>query len=378
MTYQPEICFRTGTSFADMAAVTAMYNEALDGARTLNDFFQMPNTIAITGGTVSEKVPEQYRNQAIAPQDSCAIDGRCNTNGMDLLPLINIPNYKAVYGAPPEKLLELITQNNVYGGGATIANQGARIIFVDEDFEANPELIDTIAVGDMIEKSRYPFNFDLEPLNNRELLNMSSEKVLSCLEKQKKAYDMSAEAYRINPHRPRWDVELDVHRAEIPFEKILVPDTNDERGFTELEDISGLKRTYNPVGNERDWIVDYVVAGVWEHPLKSDLKVSGSYGAHGLGTLGAETLPRFTEAIPEDNLVISGNPELLATMHQMLTEEDISQYQMLICTTKNKINLPTHPAMLPELTGKEVATTQGMNYGMTGINNTLIMLGVME
>ena len=378
MTSQPEICFRTGTSFADMAAVTAMYKEALDGARTLNDFFQMPDTIAITGGTVSEKVPEQYRNHAIAPQDSCAIDGRCNTQGKDILPLINIPNYKAVYGAPPEKLLELITQNNIYGGGATIANPWARIAFVNKDFEADPELINTLSVRDMIEESRYPFNFALEPLNDRELLNIPSENVVSYLEKQKKAYDMSAEAYRVKPSRPRWNVELGVPRAEIPFEKILVPDTNDERGFTELEGISGLERTYNPVGNEKDWIVDYVVAGVWEHPLKSDLKVSGSYGAHGLGTLGAETLPRFTEVIPEDNLVIGGNPELLATMHQMLTEEGINQYQMLICTTKSKVNLPTPPTMLLEQSGQEVATTQGMNYGMTGINNTLIMLGVIE
>ncbi|MCK5333611.1 MAG: hypothetical protein KAJ24_03795 [Candidatus Aenigmarchaeota archaeon] len=103
MAYQPEICFRTGTSFADMAAVTAMYKEAVEGARTLNNFFQMPNTIAITGGTVSEKVPEQYRNQAIVPQDSCAIDGRCNLKGKVRLPLIDIPNYKVVYGKPSGK-----------------------------------------------------------------------------------------------------------------------------------------------------------------------------------------------------------------------------------------------------------------------------------
>ncbi|MCK4555770.1 MAG: hypothetical protein KAT83_04130, partial [Candidatus Aenigmarchaeota archaeon] len=283
-----------------------------------------------------------------------------------------------VYGASAKNLLELVTQNNVYGGGATIANPWARIAFVNKDFEANPELINEISVKDMIEESRYPFNFALEPINDRELLNMSPEQVLAFLEGQKKAYAVSAEAYRMKPSRPRWNIELDVARAEIPFEKILVPDTKDERGFTELKDISGLERTYNPVGNETDWIVDYVVSGVWDNPLKTDLKVSGSYGAHGLGTLGAETLPRFTEVIPEDNLVISGNPELLATMHQMITEEDISQYQMLICTTKSKVNLPTPPAMLPELTGKEVATTQGMNYGMTGINNTLIMLGVME
>ncbi|MCK5333610.1 MAG: hypothetical protein KAJ24_03790 [Candidatus Aenigmarchaeota archaeon] len=144
---------------------------------------------------------------------------------------------------PPEKLLDLVTQNNVYVGGATIANPGIRIIFVEKDFEANPELINKISVRDMIEKSRYPFNFALEPINDRELLKMSPDNVLGFLDEQKKAYAVSAEAYRVKLSRPRWNIELDMHRAEIPFEKILVPDTKDERGFTELKDISGLERT---------------------------------------------------------------------------------------------------------------------------------------
>ncbi len=109
-----------------------VYRTALTMATIFNDFFQR-DAIAVTGGTVSEKVPEEYRRMALSPADSCAVEGRCNNNRHSALKPINIPNYKVVYGTQPEKLVDAVKNKNVFEVGGTIANPLARLINTNVD-----------------------------------------------------------------------------------------------------------------------------------------------------------------------------------------------------------------------------------------------------
>lgn len=374
-----KVTIRMQATYGDLATATEVFKKALEGARTLNNFFQMPDTIAITGGTKSESVPEAYRNKGISPIDACAIDGKCNIYGHESLPKINIPRFEAIYGGPISDLVDAANNKNVFAGGATIANPFARLALTDIE----PKKIYSISVRDMIENRKYPFTFGLEPLNDRQLLGMSPEDGVNFLNAQKKLYSTPAEEYRMKPARPRWVAELDNNKKKVPhpFEKILIPSRTDSRGYEELkpDKSTDLNRTYAPVGNEGDWIVDYGLVSRHHHPLKDNLDVLGFYGAHRLSTFGGETLPRLTEQIPPDNAHILNNAETLATLHDMIKGEGIKYYQALICTTKTPVggtSIP--PTFLLEPTGKEVDLARGMNYGYTIYTNNMIMLGIIE
>lgn len=309
--------------------------DALKMAKQFNKFFQRDNTIAITGGTLSEDVPQEYREKALTPIDSCAVEGKCNLNKHTGLEEISVPNYKVIYGNPPDELMKKVKGKNVFVSGGTIANPYSRFLYTDVE-SAN---LNTLTIRELIENRTYPATFALEPQRESQILETTFEDIIKNLN----AYTRPAESYRINPDRPNWiiDLETDSDRVKHPYEIILVPDTKDERGYKELNQVQierYISKQYVPAANGDNWIVDYGILGKHKNRADTSKDVLANMGSHWLAGFGGNTIITFAENIPEDEdgkqIDIYGNPETLSTLYHMLSGEHIDDYQAIICTTR--------------------------------------------
>ncbi|NOR85854.1 hypothetical protein GQ473_07100 [archaeon] len=298
--------------------------DALKMAKTFNEFFQQPNTIAVTGGAMDTDTPEQYRNQAISPIDSCAVEGKCNLNRHPNLDEINIPNYKIIYGTPGEYVANIASGKNIFLSSGTIANPLSRLLYT----QVRPEDLDTITVGDMICNRTYPATFALEPqkeINTNTNLTSSVD-----------PYSIGAEAYRLEPTRPNWIVDLELNDGAC----VIIPSNKTEPGFVQLSDVQVEKymtKQLVPVASGENWIVDYGIIGMHTNPFDENKDVLSNQGAHWLSGLGGNTLMTYTKNIPEET-TITGNTETLATIYRILKENDITNYQAIINTTRMPID----------------------------------------
>ncbi len=309
--------------------------DALKMAKIFNNFFQRENTIAITGGTKSEDVPQEYRKKALTPIDSCAVEGKCNLNKHPDLEQITVRNYKVNYNTPPDELMKEAKGNHVFVSGGTIANPYSRFLYTNVE----PDNLNTITIRELIKNRTYPATFALEPQRESQTLESALEDIIKNLN----VYDMSAENYRLKPDRPNWiiDMETDIDKVEHPYDVILVPDDKDERGYKELNQVQiekYISKQYVPAANGDNWIVDYGILGKHENRTDSSKEVLANMGSHWLAGFGGNTLITFANHIPEDEegkqIDIYGNPETLSTLYRMLNEENIDAYQAIICTTR--------------------------------------------
>lgn len=367
---------RVDIGLASLGNATDIYTDALRMATSFNDFIQQ--AIAVTGGTVSEKVPMEYRDMALSPADSCAVEGRCNINRHPALKPINIPNYKVVYGTSPEKLVDAVKNKNVFEVGGTIANPLARLINTNVD----PSKLNTMSVEDMIDNRNYPLTFALEPIRDQKLLSMPTDELAKFLDVQKDAYGKSAETYRVKPARPNWiiDLEPDKRKVQKPFEAILIPSKKDERGYVELSDEQiekYLSKQFVPSASGGDWVVDYSIFGMLENPFGGEVLVN--QGAHWLGGFGGNTLVTFAERIPEENIEIYGISETLSDLYRMLRGEGVKRFQSIINTVRMPVSTRAASVnILLEPTKEKVLLEEGASRGYELVMSTLVMLGIID
>lgn len=309
--------------------------DAVKMAKIFNGFFQRDDTIAITGGTLSEDVPPEYSQKALTPIDSCAVEGKCNLERHPDLEEITVPNYKVIYDNPPDELMTEAKGKHVFVSGGIISNPYSRFLYANVE----PDKLNEITIRELIENRIYPLTFALEPQRESQMLKTTFEEILENLD----AYNNSAEKYRKKPDRPNWiiDLETDSDKVEHPYDVILVPDDKDERGYKELkpEQIEKyLSKQYVPAANGGNWIVDYGIFGKHKNRTDPSKEVLANMGSHWLTGFGGNTLITFANHIPRDEegkeIDIYGNPETLSTLYRMLSGEHINDYQAIICTTR--------------------------------------------
>lgn len=289
-------------------------------------FFQQDDVAAVVGGTTWDGRGDA--ETALRPVDRCAIDGQCHENRHAAVDEIDVDVYEAVHGTDGAALSEALDGRDVYVSGGTISNPYARLV----NTSIAPADIDEVTVGDMVRERRFPATFSLEPLRDRDLLDMPVGGFVDAMA----AYDTPAEAYRVDPDRPNWVVDVDTGTERTPaFEDIFVPSADGERGYTALDGAQRegwISQQYVPVASGDNWVNDYGVLGMVPHPTDDAHDVLVSSGAHWLATRGANSMLSYATDLGETR--IDGNRTALSTLYDITENEGVDHYQAVINTMR--------------------------------------------
>ena len=294
--------------------------DALKMAETFNEFFQQPNTIAVTGGVEGVDVTEENRINAISIQDSCAIDGGCNTNRDQRLNAIDVPHNKIIYDTPGNEIAELAIGKNVFLSGGPVANPLSRLIGTD----IAPEELNEITIYDMVKNRRYPVTFSVEAIKSIQPSNPTN---------QKPVFDpksIGVEASRTAEGIPNWVLDLELNSDA----RFYIP-SNKEEGYEQINKTQRTKylsRQFVPTANGAGWSLDYGIIGMHENPLDESKNIFSIQGAHGTSNLGGNAIIMNTEDI-SGKVKFSGNTETLSTIYGILKDKNITNYQAIFATT---------------------------------------------